>query len=50
MFIVEQQNNKSAKKEIITQENEKTYKADACRKSSRLLCLILCKNVDNLAK
>lgn len=48
MFIVEQQNNKPAKKEIITQENEKTSKADACGKTSRLLCLILCKKVDNL--
>lgn len=50
VFIVEQQNNKPAKKEIIRPENEKTSKADACRKTSRLLCLILCKNVDNLAK
>lgn len=50
MFIVEQQNNKPAKKEIIRPENEKTSKADACRKTSRLLCLILCKNVDSLIK
>lgn len=32
MFIVEQENNKPAKKEIIRSENEKTSKADACKK------------------
>lgn len=49
MFFVEQQNNKPAKKPEIRPENEKTPKADAIRRTSRLLCLNLCKNVDNLA-